>query len=115
MLDATSFRRIITIRICYSVCLDVIVFLETSIDHIYCFEKIVCDEVEYLRHVVTPQGLKSNNQNLHCQVFPFSLKHLQQFLGLTSLLLLFYTRDCISTTLIYQERGSIWMVSRYSF
>ena len=76
MLDATSFRRIITIRICYSACLDdVIVFSETLIDHIYCFEKnCVCDEVEYLRHAVTPQGLKSNNQNLHCQVFPFSNK-----------------------------------------
>ena len=49
--------------------------------------RIVCDEVEYLGHVVTPQGLKPNNRNLdavRCFPPPTNLKHLQQFLGLTS-------------------------------
>ena len=84
---------------------DVIVFSETLIDHINhlkavfdCLRKaklmlnlkkcrIVCDEVEYLGHVVTPQGLKPNNRNLDavkCFPPPTNLKQLQQFLGLTS-------------------------------
>ena len=49
--------------------------------------RIVCNEVEYLGHVVTPQGLKPNNWNLDAvKRFspPTSLKQLQQFLGLTS-------------------------------
>ena len=46
----------------------------------------MCDEVEYLGHVVTPLRLKPNNQNLDAvKCFPPStnLKQLQQFLGLT--------------------------------
>ena len=35
------------------------------------------EEVEYLGHIVTPQGLKSNP-------IPTNLKQLRQFLGLTS-------------------------------
>ena len=49
--------------------------------------RIVCDEVEYLGHVVTPLGLKLNNRNLdavRCFPPPTNLKQLQQFLGLTS-------------------------------
>ena len=84
---------------------DVIVFSETLTDHINhlkavfdCLRKaklmlnpkkcrIVCDEVEYLGHVVTPGGLKPNNRNLDavkCFPPPTNLKQLQQFLGLTS-------------------------------
>ena len=84
---------------------DVIVFSETFTDHIKHLEavfdrlkkaglmlnpkkcRIVCNEVEYLGHVVTPQGLKPNNRNLDAvKKFspPTSLKQLQQFLGLTS-------------------------------
>ena len=84
---------------------DVIVFSETFTDHIKHLEavfdrlkeaglmlnpkkcRIVCNEVEYLGHVVTPQGLKPNNRNLDAvKNFPppANLRQLQQFLGLTS-------------------------------
>ena len=84
---------------------DVIVFSETFTDHIKHLEavfdclkeaglmlnpkkcRIVYNEVEYLGHVVTPQGLKPNNRNLDAvKNFPppANLRHLQQFLGLTS-------------------------------
>ena len=84
---------------------DVIMFSESLIDHINhlkavfnCLRKaglmlnpkkcrVLCDEVEYLGHVVTPQGLKPNNRNLdavRCFPPPTNLKNLQQFLGLTS-------------------------------
>ena len=49
--------------------------------------KIVCNEVEYLGHVVTPHGLKPNNRNLDVVknfLPPTNLKRLQQFLGLKS-------------------------------
>ena len=84
---------------------DVIVFSESLVDHIKHLKavfdrmrkaglmlnpkkcKILCDEVEYLGHVVTPCGLKPNNRNLDAiKNFPppATLKQLQQFLGLTS-------------------------------
>ena len=84
---------------------DVIVFSETFTDHIKHLEavfdhlkeaglmlnpkkcRIVCNEVEYLGHVVTLQGLKPNNRNLDAvKNFPppVNLRQLQQFLGLTS-------------------------------
>ena len=84
---------------------DVIVFSETFTDHIKHLEavfdhlkkaglmlnpkkcRMVCNEVEYLGHVVTSQGLKPNNRNWDAvKRFPLStsLKQLQQFLGLTS-------------------------------
>ena len=43
--------------------------------------RIVCDEVEYLGHAVTPLGLKPNNRNLdavRCFPPPTNLKQLQQ-------------------------------------
>ena len=49
--------------------------------------KFISGEVEYLGHVVTPQGLKPNTRNLDAvREFPVptSLKQLHQFLGLTS-------------------------------
>ena len=49
--------------------------------------RIVCDEVEYLGHMVTPHGLSPNNRNLDALKnfpLPTTLKQLQQFLGLTS-------------------------------
>ena len=75
---------------------------------------IVCNEVEYLGHIVTPQGLKPNNRNLDAvKKFspPTSLKQLQQFLGLTS----YYRRfipDSIPATQSHQERSIVSMVSR---
>ena len=84
---------------------DVIVFSETLMDHINhlkaVFEhlkkagfmlnlkkcKVMCNEVEYLGHVVTPHGLKPNNRNLDAVknfLPPTNLKQLQQFLKLTS-------------------------------
>ena len=84
---------------------DVIIFSETLEDHVkhlrMVYERIreaslklnpmkckfVCDEVDYLGHLVTPAGLKPNNQNLdavkHFPV-PTNLRQLRQFLGLTS-------------------------------
>ena len=88
---------------------DVIVFSETLADHIKHLKavfnhlreaglmlnpkkcRIVCDEVEYLGHVVTPHGLSPNNHNLDAvRNFPppTTLKQFQQFLGLT----LYYRR-----------------------
>ena len=49
--------------------------------------KFVRDEVEYLGHLITPAGLKPNECNLAAvREFPVAtnLKHLRQFLGLTS-------------------------------
>jgi len=84
---------------------DVVVFSETLTNHIKHLRtvfnhlreaglmlnpkkcKIMCDEVEYLEHMVTPYGLKPNNQNLDAvREFPSptTLKQLRQFLGLTS-------------------------------
>ena len=46
--------------------------------------KFICDEVEYLGHLVTPTGLKPNNLNLDAvKNFP-TPTNLRQFLGLTS-------------------------------
>jgi len=49
--------------------------------------KFMCDEVDYLGHLVTPAGLRPNNSNLdavkHFPV-PTNLRQLRQFLGLTS-------------------------------
>ena len=45
------------------------------------------EEVEYLGHIVTPQGLMPNKGNLDTIKdfpFPIDVKHLRQFLGLTS-------------------------------
>ena len=49
--------------------------------------KFVCKEVDYLGHVITPAGLKPSERNLAAvREFPVptKLKHLRQFLGLTS-------------------------------
>ena len=49
--------------------------------------KFVCDEVDYLAHLVTPSGLKPNNQNLDAVKHfstPINLRQLRQFLGLAS-------------------------------
>jgi len=49
--------------------------------------KFVCDEVEYLGHVITPARLKPSECNLIAvREFPVptNLKHLRQFLGLAS-------------------------------
>ena len=51
--------------------------------------KLMCNEVEYLGHVVTKNGLKPNHRNLDAvKNFPppTNLRQLQQFLGLTSTL-----------------------------
>ena len=77
---------------------DVIVFSETLMDHINHLKavfdrlkkaglmlnlkkcKVVCNEVEYLGHVVTPHGLKPNNRNLDAVknfLPPTNLKQLQ--------------------------------------
>ena len=84
---------------------DVIVYSETLEEHVNhlkaIFErlrkanlklkpekcKFVCDEVEYLGHIITSAGLKPNERNLIAvREFPVptNLKHLRQFLGLTS-------------------------------
>ena len=84
---------------------DVIVLSETLMDHVNHLKavfdhlkkaglmlnikkcKVVCNEVEYLGHVVTSHGLKPNNGNLDAVknfLPPTNLKQLQQFLGLTS-------------------------------
>ena len=44
----------------------------------------MCNQVEYFGHVVTPHGLKPNNQNLDAVKNFLNPKQLQQFLGLTS-------------------------------
>ena len=84
---------------------DVIIFSETLQDHVrhlrMVFDRIraanlklnpkkckfMCDEVDYLGHLVTPAGLRPNNRNLdavkHFPV-PTNLRQLRQFLGLTS-------------------------------
>ena len=84
---------------------DVIVYSETLEEHVShlrtVFErlrtanlklnpakcKFVCEEVDYLGHVITPVGLKPSERNLAAvREFPVptKLKHLRQFLGLTS-------------------------------
>ena len=84
---------------------DVIVFSETLEEHVdhlrIVFTRLrmaglklnpakcrfVCDEVEYLGHLIIPTGLKPNKCNLAAvREFPVpkNLKQLQQFLGLTS-------------------------------
>ena len=84
---------------------DVIVYSETLAEHVnhlrIMFERLrtaglklnpakcrfVCDEVEYLGHLITPAGLKPSERNLIAvREFPVptNLKHLRQFLGLTS-------------------------------
>ena len=84
---------------------DVIVFSESIVEHIKhlqmvfdCLKKaglklnskkcrILCDEVEYLGHTVTPCGLRPNKSNVnavkHFPV-PTNIKQPRQFLGLTS-------------------------------
>ena len=84
---------------------DVIIFsttLDQHISHIQkvleCFEEanlklnlkkcqFCCCEVEYLGHIVTPNGFKPNIRNVEAiKEFPVptTLKELRQFLGLTS-------------------------------
>ena len=84
---------------------DVIVFSETLQDHVNHLRavcnrlrnaglklnpkkcKFVCEEVEYLGHLVTPSGLKPNDRNLDAVKHfptPTTIKQLRQFLGLTS-------------------------------
>ena len=84
---------------------DVIVYSETLTEHVshlrIVFERLrtaglklnpakcifVCDKVEYLGHLITPAGLKPSERNLNAvREFPVptNLKHLRQFLGLTS-------------------------------
>ena len=49
--------------------------------------RFVCDEVDYLGHLVTPSGLKPNNRNLDAVRHfptPTNLRQLRQFFGLTS-------------------------------
>ena len=86
---------------------DIIVYSETLEDHVshlrIMFErlrtaglklnptkcKFVCDEVEYLGHLITPAGLKPSERNLIAvREFPVptNLKYLKQFLGLTDVL-----------------------------
>ena len=78
---------------------DVIMFSEALIDHINHLKavfdylrkaklmlnpkkcRIICDEVEYLGHIETPQELKPNNRNLDTVKYfspPTNLKQLQQ-------------------------------------
>ena len=100
MVNAES---IIGFAVCISL-YDVIVHTETSeehVNHLKLFErlrkvslklkpekcKLVCDEVEYLGYLITSVVLKPNEQNLAVvREFhePTTLKHLWQFLGLTS-------------------------------
>ena len=84
---------------------DVIVFsksLEEHIKHLQmvfnCLKKaglklnpekcrLLCEEVEYLGHSITPCGLRPNNHNIDAVKdfpVPMNLKQLRQFLGLTS-------------------------------
>ena len=115
---------------------DVIVFSETLADHINHLKavfnrlreaglmlnlkkcRIVCDQVEYLGHVVTPHGLSPDNCNLDAVrnfPLPTTLKQLQQFLGLTSYLSSFYPSLCsdsTSFTCTYQERSIVLVDSR---
>ena len=84
---------------------DVIVFSESFVEHIKhlqmvfdCLKKaglklnpekcrILCSEVEYLGHKVTPCGLRPNKSNLDAVKdfpVPTNIKQLRQFLGLTS-------------------------------
>ena len=84
---------------------DVIVYSETLAEHVIhlriVFERLrraglklntakcrfVCDKVEYLGHLITPAGLKPSERNLTAMrefSVPTNLKHLRQFLGLTS-------------------------------
>ena len=88
---------------------DVIVFSETLQDHTEHLRavfdrirrtglqlnpskcKILCEDVEYLGHIVTPHGLQPNNRNLEAvRSFPqpSNLRQLHQFLSLT----LYYRR-----------------------
>ena len=49
--------------------------------------RILCEEVEYLGHSITPCGLRPNNHNIDAVKdfpVPMNLKQLRQFLGLTS-------------------------------
>ena len=84
---------------------DIIIFSKTLEEHINhllkvleCFRKanlklnpqkcrFCCSEVEYLGHIVTPNGFKPNVRNVEAvKKFPVptTLKELRQFLGLTS-------------------------------
>ena len=84
---------------------DVTVYSETLAEHVshlrIVFERLrtaglklnpekcrfVCDEVEYLGHLITLVGLKPSERNLNAvREFPVptNLKHLRQFLGPTS-------------------------------
>ena len=84
---------------------DVIVYSETLAEHVSHLRivlerlrtaglklnpakcRFVCDKVEYLGHLITPAGLKPSERNLTAvREFPVptNLKHLQEFLGLTS-------------------------------
>ena len=84
---------------------DIIIFSKTLQDHLKHLKTVfsclreaslklkpikcrfICQEVEYLGHIVTPKGLKPNTRNLIAvKEFPApsNLKQLRQFLGLTS-------------------------------
>ena len=84
---------------------DIIIFSKTLQDHLKHLKAVfsclreaslklkpikcrfICQEVEYLGHIVTPKGLKPNTRNLIAvKEFPTpsNLKQLRQFLGLTS-------------------------------
>ena len=84
---------------------DIIVFSKTFSDHLIHLQKVFecleeanlklnpqkcrfcCSEVEYLGHIVTPNGFKPNHRNMEAVKnfpVPTTLKELRQFLGLTS-------------------------------
>jgi len=84
---------------------DVILFSETLQDHMEHLQvvfdqlrraglklhpskcRILCEEVEYLGHIVTPHGLQPNDRNseaIRSFPQPVNLKQLRQFFGLTS-------------------------------
>ena len=101
---------------------DVIVFSESLIDHINHLKavfnrlrkaglmlnpkkcRIVCDEVEYLGHEPMQQS-----KSRRCQMFPSTnkLETLTTIFGFDIILSSLYTKNCVFSTLSYQERGTI--------